>query len=704
MSAIAELFEAAVQLHRTGQLPQALQRYQEVLQQQPQHAGALNLIGVVACQMGNLTEGIAAYQQALAVQPNFADAHYNLALALQLVGRGEAAIVHYQSALALQAHNPEAHNNLGNLLAQRGNLEVARHHYRQALRLRPDYASAEIGLGRLLAQQGRTELAIAHFQRAIQLQPNQVGAYHALAQVLNQQGRMDEALPYLQTAVRIQPHPQIYYALAKTLEEQGNVEAAIGQFQATLQQLPNCPEAFWHQQLLLPILYDTPEQIAPYRQRFCRGLNHLIHQIDLTTPAGRQSALTGLGSRTNFYLAYQGLNDRGLQRKYGQLLHRIMAANFPQWAQPFPLPALHNGKIRIGYLSAHLMAHSAGAWARGWIRERDRDRFEVYCYHIGEPADWMTQEFQSISDRFRHIPGKLEAICQQVLADQLHILIFTDIGMDPQTSQLAGLRLAPVQCTAWGHPVTSGIPTIDYYLSSDLMEPENAQQHYTEQLIRLPQIGICYAQPSSPSVVRSRTEFGLRQDATLYLSFQSPYKYLPQFDCVFAQIAQRVPQAQFLFLRHHSACVVERFQRRMQCAFAKLGLNSTNYCLFLPKLDRDRFWSLNQVCDVALDALEWSGGNSTLEAIAFGLPVVTLAGQFMRGRHSTAMLQRSGVTETIAHTPAEYVEIAARLGLDLDWRRSISARLQAGHDRLYDDRECVRALEAFFTQVVESAS
>lgn len=700
----AELFEAAVQLHRAGQLPQALQRYQQVLQQQPQHTDALNLIGVVACQMGNLTEGIAAYQQALAVQPNFADAHHNLALALHLAGRGDEAIAHYQSALALQPQNPEAHNNLGNLLAQRGNFETARHHYRQALRLRPDYAAAELGLGQLLTQQGKMEQAIAHFQRAIQLQPNQVDAYRALAEVLNQQGRMDEALPYLQTAVKIQPQPQIQYALAKTLEEQGNVEAAIAQFQATLQQLPNCPEAFWHQQLLLPILYDTPEQIAPYRQRFCRSLNHLIQQIHLTTPADRQAALAGLGSRTNFYLAYQGLNDRGLQRKYGQLLHRIMAASFPQWAQPLPMPALPNGKIRIGYLSAHLMAHSAGAWARGWIRERDRDRFEVYCYHISERVDLITQEFQAISDRFRHIPGKLEPIAQQVLADQLHVLIFTDIGMDPQTSQLAGLRLAPVQCTAWGHPITSGIPTIDYYLSSDLMEPANAQRHYTEQLIRLPNIGICYAKPGSPSAVRSRTDFGLRQDAILYLSFQSPYKYLPQFDRVFAQIAQRVPQAQFLFLRHQSGCIVDRFQRRMQRAFAEIGLNSANHCLFLPKIDRDRFWSVNQICDVALDALEWSGGNSTLEAIAFGLPVVTLAGQLMRGRHSSAMLQRCGVTDTIAQTPAQYVEIAARLGLDPDWRRSISARLQAGHERLYDDRECVRALEAFLTQVVAAAS
>ncbi len=98
------------------------------------------------------------------------------------------------------------------------------------------------------------------------------------------------------------------------------------------------------------------------------------------------------------------------------------------------------------------MAHSAAAWVRGWMREHDRDQFEIYCYHIGERVDFVTQELHSLSDRFRHIPGSLETICLQVLADELDVLVLTDIGMDPQTTQIAGLRLAPVQCTAWGTP------------------------------------------------------------------------------------------------------------------------------------------------------------------------------------------------------------------------------------------------------------
>ncbi len=721
----AALFSTALQQHRAGSLPQAAELYRRVLQQQPNHAEALHSLGVIACQSGNLAEGIACYQQALAIAPQMADAHHNLATAFQLTGNGVGAIAHYRTALSLQPSNATAHNNLGSLLMQQGDLPTGIGHFRQALAIQPNYPSALLNLGVALTNSGNGEEAIAPLQYALQLQPTLLQARHTLGHIYNCQGRFDEAIPQFQQVLAVQLHPSTCYSLGKALEEQGNTAAAIAQFRQALQLQPTYVEANWHQHLVLPVLYDSAAQILQDRQRFCRELNALIHQTDLTTPEGRMQALQGSASRTNFYLAYQGLNDRGLQQKYGRFIHRIMAASFPQWAGEQKLGEQGDGgmgrqgrnggigtqgkqkaglesgqrRMRIGYLSAHLMAHSAAAWARGWMRERDRDRFQVYCYHVGSHRDGITREFHDLSDVFRHLPTSLEAICEQVLGDQLDVLIFTDLGMDPKTTQLAALRLAPVQCTAWGHPVTSGLPTIDYYLSSDRMEPASAQQHYTETLVRLPNIGICYSKPPLPAVERPRSHFGLRENAIVYLCFQSPYKYLPQYDRLFAQIAQQVANAQFVFLRHSSKFTVERFQHRLQQAFAEFGLRSSDYCVFLPKLDRDSYWSLNQRSDVFLDSLDWSGGNSTLEAVAYGLPVVTRPGKLMRGRHSSAILQQLGVTATIAQTEAEYVDIAVRLGLDAAWRRTISAQIQAGHAQLYDDTACVRGLEDFFIQV-----
>ena len=124
------------------------------------------------------------------------------------------------------------------------------------------------------------------------------------------------------------------------------------------------------------------------------------------------------------------------------------------------------------------------------------------------------------------------------------------------SAQLAAQRLAAVQCCSWGHPVTSGFPTIDYFISSDLMEPADAADHYSERLIRLPNLSIYYEPAEVPPVAIDRAQLGLRASAVVYWCCQSLPKYLPQFDEVFARIAVEVPDCQFTFIefgRRHAA-------------------------------------------------------------------------------------------------------------------------------------------------------
>jgi predicted O-linked N-acetylglucosamine transferase (SPINDLY family) len=364
-------------------------------------------------------------------------------------------------------------------------------------------------------------------------------------------------------------------------------------------------------------------------------------------------------------------------------------------------PLTEHGKIRVGYISDHLRNHNGANWALGWLRHCNRKYFEIYCYYTQDPVDPITKQFRLYSDSFHHIPGDLEAVSKQIIDDQLHVLVYTDIGMHPLTNQLAALRLAPVQCTAWGHPITSGLPTVDYYLSSDLMEPENAQEHYSEELVRLPNLGFSYAKPLVPEPSKTRSEFQLRDDAVVYLSSQSLFKYLPQFDYIFAEIAQRVPQAQFAFISHvTSNHISEKFRQRLKRTFASYGLDSEDYCAILPRQNWTGFCNLNLVSDIFLDTFNWSGGNTTLQAIACHLPVVTCPSEFMRGRHSYAFLKLLGITETIASNEAEYIEIAVRLGCDRDWRDKIVQQMSQHHTHLYDDKTCVVALEEFYKRVV----
>lgn len=246
-------------------------------------------------------------------------------------------------------------------------------------------------------------------------------------------------------------------------------------------------------------------------RQFCRTL-------DLQTAHGRASALDAVGHHVNFYLAAQDGNDIDLQREYGEMVASVMAASYPQWTGPVPMPPLAPGeKIRVGYVSGCLSRHSVYKTHGAWIRRLDHEQFDVFAYFTGTLVDECTDEARRACVRFVHDPGDLEAVAQAALADRLHVLIFLDLGMTPVLTQLAGLRLAPLQAASWGHPVTSGLPTIDYFVSSELMEPDDGQAQYTERLVRLPGIGVCCETPKIPTALlwKTRRDFGLREDAAV---------------------------------------------------------------------------------------------------------------------------------------------------------------------------------------------
>jgi predicted O-linked N-acetylglucosamine transferase (SPINDLY family) len=223
--------------------------------------------------------------------------------------------------------------------------------------------------------------------------------------------------------------------------------------------------------------------------------------------------------------------------------------------------------------------------------------------------------------------------------------------------------------------------------------------------VPLPGVGVCFAKPVIPRVIltKKRSHFGLREDAVLYLSCQSIFKYSPEQDAVVAQIAKRVPDSQFVFLVTNEV-VESDFKNRIDRVFASLGLSAADHCVWMREMDVLEFWNLNLVADVSLDTMGWSGGVTTFEAIACGLPVVTLPGKLMRARHSYAILNQLGVTETIARDSADYVDIAVRLGLDRQWRQGVTDRMVNGYSNVYSDTRSVRALEDFYLGVSRDRS
>jgi len=331
----------------------------------------------------------------------------------------------------------------------------------------------------------------------------------------------------------------------------------------------------------------------------------------------------------------------------------------------------------------------------------NRDRFRVFGYHTGTERDDETEVAEALCDRFVQGPLSLGKWRRAIADDAPHVLLFPEIGMDQVSAQLAAQRLAAVQCSSWGHPVTSGFPTIDYFLSSDLMEPSGAELHYSEQLVRLPNLSIHYEPVDLPAIEIDRSELRLRHDAVVFWCAQSLPKYLPQFDEVFARIASNVKNSQFVFIEFAAGqSVTDLFRARLSRAFGSVGLDASRHCVFLPRLAPERFAAAIGQCDVVLDSIGWSGCNSILESLAHNLPVVAFEGEFMRGRHAVAILNMMDIRDTIARTIDDFISIASRLGRDDSWRKEIGSRMFNNKNRVYGDLRCIAGLEAFLEQAV----
>jgi predicted O-linked N-acetylglucosamine transferase (SPINDLY family) len=357
------------------------------------------------------------------------------------------------------------------------------------------------------------------------------------------------------------------------------------------------------------------------------------------------------------------------------------------------------GRIRIGLLSSFFRQHTIGYLMAGLVAQLSREAFDVTVLSVGHFEDAVAGFIKQKADSYVEVPRHLPSARKVIAEQNLDVLFYTDIGMDPVTSALAFSRLAPMQCVTWGHPVTSGIDTIDYFISSEALETEDAEQHYTERLVRLQSLPIYYYRPELPTPRKEREEFGLSKHAHLYACPQSLFKFHPEFDQVLRGILRGDPQGTVVLLRG----AVAHWEELLRQRFAATVPDVVDRIQFLPKLSRPDFLNLMALADVLLDPLHFGGGNTSYEALAFGTPIVTLPSRFLRGRITFALYQQMNVLDCVAHSHEEYVDIALRLGKDPGYRQSLREKLLAASSILFENSQGITQLEEFLERAVKGA-
>lgn len=695
----ATLLAEALAHHRAGRLEEAERRYRAILANHPGTVDARHLLGVVRHQQGHHAEALGHIDTAIRADGRRPEFHSNQALVLLALGRAEDAAAAFRHALSLDAKSVDAHLGLAGVLLKAGAHGEAFDHFERALALDRRSGDAALGLGMAARRLGRLEQAADALAAALAAGDDAALAHVELAHVRDAQARTADALAHYEAALAIDPDLAEAHANAgAALLEFGRPEDAAAAHRRALGLRPSLERARWGALLALPVVYRSADEIEAWRGRWCRGLDEIEAGLRLASEADIAAAVAAATAGTNFLLHYQGRDDTRLQARFGALLGRIARAAHPRLADGRPRPARAGKRIRVGYATSYFTAHSIANTHGAWLTRLDRARFETFLFFTGARADAVTGAIAARTDHYLPMPRFGAAEIAAIAAAGLDALVFPDIGMDPRYQLAAALRLAPLQLNGLGHPVTSGLATVDVALSSVLMEPDGAERHYSERLVRLPSLATCYA---LAPLSRAQPEKPAHADGPVYLCSQSLFKLLPQFDEVYARIAREAGRCRFRFIASPSAHVTAIFKERLAAAFARHGLDADLYCEVRPRLDADGFLRLNASADVLLDSFLWSGNNTSMQALACGLPAVTLPGPMMRGRHTFAILERIGLTETIAKDVDDYVALAVALGVDGKRRREIAHRVAARRATAFDDKAPIRALEAFLEESVE---
>ena len=337
---------------------------------------------------------------------------------------------------------------------------------------------------------GSNRAGVGGLGQAAALAPQDAAPNEQRGNLLQELGRYQEAEDAYRSALLADPQARTCMETWPTCWSIRALKEALDHYAKAVER-SSSPRLHIAAATVLPPIYRSHEEIENVRERLIANLRRLQR-------TGIQADPTLEELPTLFYLAYQGRNDRDIQALQASLVA------IPKLA--CPMNRQHGDKIRVGFISRNFKNHTIGGLMAGTISMLDRSRFQVVVLSVSAHQDELGKRIRDSADEYVVVPSVLTGAIPTVARQNLDLLYYTDVGMDPFTYTLAFTRLAPVQCVTWGHPMTTGIPTMDYFISSE--DLEGVDGAYTEQLVMLPTLPICYDRPVAPIPPKPRRSSG----------------------------------------------------------------------------------------------------------------------------------------------------------------------------------------------------
>ena len=726
------IFQNGLRLLQQGKSEEADRLFLQAHLLDVKNVDALNILGIRAYQKNECQNALRFLKSANELAPNSAQTLSNLGLVHNAIFNFQSALECFDLAITSNPNIPETHNNRGNALKGLDRNLEAIGAYQQALLLRPDYAEAFSNQGVIILEEGSPQKAIPLFEKALALNTNLAVAWNNLGNALTQLNLYQDAFQCFERALQINNgyldaclnfgnslkkarqfsaaidcyqhalkinsnHPQTYYLLGEIYYDTGDTDLAKTYLAKSLELNPQNIEAQFALAIAqIPKVYKSKEELQESRKAFTRQLDILE---GTTSKRAAAEKIEGILGKHPFYLAYQDENNASLLSQYGKVCvehANIIQNNLIQSA----VTAEDSQKIKIGIVSKYFCKHPVwDAITKGWVMSLNPDQFEVQIFNTNGVEDGETELAKEKTANYINCGNSVQRAAQVIAKQNLDVLLYPEIGMDTTSKGLACLRLAQVQIASWGHPESTGLPTIDFYLSAELLEPENANSFYSEALIQLPNLGTHIQQEEVAAIAPDLASLGINPSLPILLCAGSPSKYNPNHDSIFVEIAKKLGQCQFVFFGFDEN-LTSILRERLQTAFAHAKLDASQFLRFIPFLRKEEFYGLMQKADLYLDTIGFSGFNTAMQALICDLPIVTIEGSRMRGRLASAILNRIGLEDLVCQSNSAYVDLVVELIQNHHLLNSYKEKITESKIVLFDDLEPIRALEDFLIQKI----
>ena len=679
-------------LQKQGKLSEALSHFEAALKIGPNNAKALHCRGNTLFLMGRHQEACDSLRQALQYNPDLIEARVSFGAALQCLGQTDAAIAAYNAVILAVPDHAAAISNFAALLIAKADYHAAVDLCERAVVIAPGLVSARFNLGLALQNLGQRAKAEGAYRAVVAAAPRHAAAWLNLGKLRMEQSDPHEALICFQQAC--QADTKLIWAhvnLAFVLREMGEEAKARELFDAVIDAAPYHASARVGRAIAsIPIMPMDAQEKQKGRAEFSAHIDAII--VDAT--AGKLVDLAdAIGCIQPYYLAYHGEKNLNLLSRHGDMCNAAL-----QKSQPTALPALprKDGRIAIGIVSAHFKKHSVwDAITRGLLETLDRSQFSVTLFNLTIAEDDQTKIAQSYSDRWVDGVMTRQGWANAIAGANLDMLVYPEIGMDQTTLQLASMRLVQHQAVFWGHPETTGLATIDTFLSAEALEPENADLAYREQLVQLPNLGVSYRPNILSKIKFDAATLRHHPDQVVVLCPGASFKYQPEDDYLYAEIIERGGDAVFVFFNLKQKWMSEQLRLRLQKAFKERGLCFEVHCKFIDWLNPAEFAGLIEISDLCLDSLDFSGFNTVMQAVEMGVPYLAYEGQFLRGRLASGVFRLMGLPELVAIDRADFIGRALGLINRKADRQKLAVKILEQRRVLWLDRAATQGFEDF---------